>query len=160
MQMAQDLLSICLKKQKKITCAESCTGGLMAALMTEISGASDIFERGFLAYSNQAKIDILNVNSETLKKFGAVSRETVAEMAFGALRTIKNSSSSIAVAITGIAGPNGGTAEKPVGMVFIGFAYEQNLVVKNYDFVGNRSEVRNLSVSAAIRGLLEIMERF
>jgi nicotinamide-nucleotide amidase len=116
---ASRLLSELRRRSLKIATAESCTGGLIAGLLTEIPGASDVFERGFVTYSNAAKIGALGVDHALLLRHGAVSREVAEAMANGALR---NSAADIAVAVTGIAGPDGGTPEKPVGLVYIGLA--------------------------------------
>jgi nicotinamide-nucleotide amidase len=108
------LLETCRKRKLLIATAESCTGGLLAASLTSIAGSSDVFERGFVTYSNQAKIDMLGVSANTLSSFGAVSIETAVEMAEGILR---KSGSEIGISITGIAGPGGGSDDKPVGLV-------------------------------------------
>lgn len=135
----------------RIAFAESCTGGLLSALFTEIAGSSDVFERGFVTYSNQAKMDLLGVKKQTLEKFGAVSRETAEEMANG---VIKNSQADIAISVTGIAGPGGGSEEKPVGLVYIGFVRKgEEVMVKKLNLDGNRSEVR-MSVLREVLGLL------
>lgn len=144
---AQQTLQLARENKLKIATAESCTGGLLSALFTEISGSSEVFERGFVTYSNQAKIEMLGVKKETLEKFGAVSEETAKEMAIGA---IKNSQASVSVAITGIAGPDGGSNEKPVGLVFIAVSTKEKTLVRKFNFAGNRSEVRKASVIAAL----------
>lgn len=99
--------------------AESCTGGMIAAAITDIAGSSDVFDRGFITYSNEAKMEMLGVSPQTLQSHGAVSRQTALEMASGALA---RSQAGIALAVTGIAGPGGGSAEKPVGLVWFGVA--------------------------------------
>jgi len=114
---AKFLLELLRKAGFKITTAESCTGGLVAALFTEIPGSSDVFERGFITYSNEAKHELLGVSQQTLDKYGAVSQETAEAMASGALNA---SRADIALSITGVAGPGGGSAEKPVGLVHFG----------------------------------------
>ncbi|HET7084391.1 MAG TPA: CinA family protein [Rhizomicrobium sp.] len=113
---AEKLLAEARAKGLTIATAESCTGGLLAGLLTEIPGSSDVVERGFVTYSNQAKQELLGVPQEILKAHGAVSAETARAMAQGAL---KHSHADLAVAVTGVAGPGGGTAEKPVGLVFV-----------------------------------------
>jgi len=113
---AEDLLSLLRARHATLVTAESCTGGLLAALVTEIPGSSHAFERGFVTYSNDAKSELLGVGRETLARHGAVSAETAHAMAAGAL---EKSNASIAVSITGIAGPGGGTTEKPVGLIFL-----------------------------------------
>lgn len=113
---AQSLLAMLRQRRMKIATAESCTGGLIAALLTEIPGSSDVVERGFVTYSNEAKMELLGVPEATLAAVGAVSRETALAMAAGA---VAHSRSQIAVAVTGVAGPGGGSAEKPVGLVHL-----------------------------------------
>lgn len=144
---AQNILSIAEEKKIKITTAESCTGGLLSALFTEISGSSKVFERGFVTYSNQAKIDLLGVKKSTLESFGAVSAETAEEMAQGAL---KNSAADIAISITGVAGP-----EEKSGLVYIAVASHTRPIVKRrFQFSGDRHEIRKFSIIAALN-LLE-----
>src|ERR1700680_1245288 len=113
---AQALLDLCRGKKLKIAAAESCTGGLVAAALTEIAGSSDVVDRGFVTYSNDAKEAMLAVPAETLRRHGAVSRQTAAAMAKGALA---HSAADLAGAVTGIAGPGGGSAKKPVGLVYL-----------------------------------------
>lgn len=133
--------------------AESCTGGMVAEAITSVAGSSAWFDRGFVSYSNAAKIDMLDVSSKTLEKFGAVSEQTAAEMAIGALI---NSEAQIAGSITGIAGPDGGSPEKPVGTVC--FAWTgKNLPVTTctHWFEGNRESVRKQATIFMIVGLIE-----
>jgi nicotinamide-nucleotide amidase len=133
--------------------AESCTGGMVAEAITSIAGSSAWFDRGFVSYSNAAKIDMLDVSSATLEKFGAVSEQTAAEMAIGAL---KNSAAQIAGSITGIAGPDGGSPEKPVGTVCFAWA-GNNLPVSSctHWFDGNRDSVRKQAAIFMMAGLIE-----
>ena len=113
---AEQLLQRLRERSLKIATAESCTGGLIAALLTEIPGSSDVVERGFVTYSNEAKMEMLGVPKATLDSFGAVSRETALAMAAGA---VAHSRAQIAISVTGVAGPGGGTATKPVGLVHL-----------------------------------------
>lgn len=145
---AKKILKKLEKKNLKIATAESCTGGLLAALFTEIPGASKNFDRGFITYSNRAKNEMLGVKEITLKKLGAVSAETAEEMALGA---IKNSQAEIAISITGIAGPDGGTKRKPVGLVYIGCAFEKKIVVGEFHFSGDRKNIRKETLIAALK---------
>src|SRR5215207_9142441 len=114
---AKRLLDICKRKNLTVATAESCTAGLVAGTLTEIPGVSSILDRGFITYSNQAKQDMLGVSAETLKSHGAVSRETAEQMARGA---IAHAPVDLAISVTGIAGPDGGTDDKPVGLVHFG----------------------------------------
>jgi len=135
--------------------AESCTGGWVAQAVTSVSGSSNWFERGFVTYSNDSKREMLDVRAETLERHGAVSEETAREMALGALA---ESRAQVAVAITGVAGPTGGTAEKPVGMVCLGWAQRGGRVdTVTRHFAGNRADVRYQSVVAALQGVLDRM---
>ena len=117
--LARQVLDACRARGLKVATAESCTGGMAAAALTDIAGSSDVFERGFVTYSNEAKQEILSVTEQTLARHGAVSGETACEMVLGALA---RSRADIAVSITGVAGPGGGTAEKPVGLVWFAVA--------------------------------------
>ncbi len=133
--------------------AESCTGGLVAAALTETAGSSAYFERGFVTYSNAAKIEMLGVSANTLEKFGAVSEETAVEMALGAL---KNSHAHIAGSITGIAGPSGGTKEKPVGTVcFAWVAVDEPAQAITKKFTGNRQEIRQQAAAFLMERLID-----
>ena len=131
--------------------AESCTGGWLAQVVTSVAGSSAWFDRGFVTYSNAAKQDMLGVQAETLAQFGAVSEETAREMVDGALA---RSAAQIAIAITGIAGPSGGTPEKPVGTVCFAWAVKGQLPVSvSQRFEGNRRQIRAASVGFALRQL-------
>ncbi len=135
-----------------MSAAESCTGGLIAACMTDMSGSSAIFDRGFVTYSNEAKVDMLGVSRETLAEFGAVSEQVAGEMAAGALA---RSRAQIAVAVTGIAGPTGGTPDKPVGLVYIGIAVQGEAPqVFKKQFEGDRTLVRMQTAEAALSLLI------
>ena len=136
--------------------AESCTGGWVAEAVTSVAGSSDWFERGFVAYSNDAKRELLGVRPETLSQHGAVSEETAREMARGAL---ERSRGTLAAAVTGIAGPGGGSAEKPVGMVCFAWAGKAGwLRSETRNFGGDRESVRRQSVIRALEGVLQVLE--
>jgi nicotinamide-nucleotide amidase len=122
-------------KSIKIAVAESCTGGYISNMITNVSGASNIFERGIVCYSNQAKIDLVNVNPKTIEKYGVVSKEVVKQLANN-IRA--NSNVDLGIGISGIAGPTGGTPEKPVGLVFIGFSTEKETIVTQHRFEADR----------------------
>ena len=145
---AKRLLALCRARGLKIATAESCTGGLVAAALTEIPGSSDVVDRGFVTYSNEAKREMLGVPNATLKKFGAVSEQTAVAMAKGAL---KNSDADIAVSITGIAGPGGATSGKPVGLVHFAAAGRRHVIhrAKKFGDIGRR-KVRLKSVVEAL----------
>src|SRR5215813_12312693 len=147
--LARALLDLCRAKRLMIATAESCTGGLVAAMLTEIPGSSDVLERGFVTYSNAAKTEMLGVPADVIARFGAVSRETAEAMAQGALA---RSPADLAVAITGIAGPGGGTPDKPVGLVHFAAAARGGRrlhVEKRFGPIGRR-EVRLKSVAEAL----------
>lgn len=150
-------LSALLEERKiKLATAESCTGGLLAAAMTSQSGASAIFDRGFITYSNAAKADMLGISKEILEKFGAVSPQTAQAMAKGA---IERSQAGLAVSITGIAGPNGGRPEKPVGLIFFGYALKGGSSGSiECRFCGSREDIRNAAVRMAVSHLIEVLE--
>ena len=150
-ELAQQLGRLLKLKEKKIATAESCTGGWIAQIITEVSGSSDWFDRGFVTYSNAAKIQMLGVNPETLEQFGAVSAQTATEMANGVLA---RSDADCAIAVTGIAGPGGGSAEKPVGTVFIAWACKnRDVKVIQEKLKGNRHEIRRQTVKIALAGV-------
>lgn len=138
----------------KVTTAESCTGGLIAGTLVNVSGISGQFEEGYITYSNEAKERLLGVSHETLEKFGAVSEETAKEMALGARL---KAGADISIISTGIAGPDGGTAEKPVGLVYLGCAFGKQVKVERHIFPGNRWEVRHASTQAALQLLEKVM---
>ena len=135
--------------------AESCTGGGVASAVTEIAGSSAWFDRGFVTYSNQSKVDMLGVSTDTLARFGAVSEATVREMVAGALL---HSQAQIALAVSGIAGPGGGTSEKPVGTVWFAWGIKGDAsVVRLQHLTGDRAEIREQVVRIALQGVLELL---
>jgi nicotinamide-nucleotide amidase len=155
LERAESVLAQARAKGLKIATAESCTGGLLAGLLTEIPGSSDVFERGFVAYSNEAKLDQLGVPDEVVREFGAVSELVAREMAHGALL---HSKAQLAVAVTGIAGPGGGMAGKPVGLVHIAAARGDHLIHRSCHFgdIG-RTEVRLQSLAVALEMLTVLL---
>jgi nicotinamide-nucleotide amidase len=157
--LAQRVLDACLARHMKITAAESCTGGLIAGALTEIPGSSAVFERGFVTYSNEAKQDLLGVPADLLATHGAVSAEVAEAMALGALA---RSQAQLALSVTGIAGPDGGSAAKPVGLVHFGLARaERPTLLVERRFAGpdggqlSRAEIRRLAVRTGLQMLLE-----
>ena len=141
-----------LAKGYTVTTAESCTGGLIAATLINVSGISEIYREGYITYSNESKEKLLLVSGETLRNYGAVSEQTAREMAEGAARAAK---AEAALSATGIAGPGGGTAEKPVGLVYIGCYLNGKTTVKECRFTGNRMENRLHTVETALEMLKE-----
>ena len=154
--LAQQVLAAARVKGLKIATAESCTGGLIVGALTEIAGSSDVVDRGFVTYSNASKQQMLDVSERSLTKFGAVSEAAAKEMAYGA---IANSQADITVSVTGIAGPGGGTKEKPVGTVWFGLAQQgtapmaECVVFKEM----SRASVRAKTVSHALEMLLNAL---
>jgi len=141
------------RARAKLVTAESCTGGWAAQVVTSVAGSSDWFERGFVTYSNASKRELLGVKKKTLEKYGAVSEETAREMARGALR---RSRGTIALAITGVAGPGGGTKAKPVGTVCFAWARARKVSSQTRRFPGNRERVRRRSVEHALKRVLDL----
>ena len=137
-----------------VTTVESCTGGLLSATLVDVSGASDVFYQGVVTYANEAKVRLVGVKEATLQAHGAVSEETAREMAEGGA---KAANADAALAVTGIAGPGGGTKEKPVGLVYIGCYVNGKTIVKKNLFTGNRREVREQAVETALKLLLECL---
>lgn len=148
--LARELGESLVAKQAMCVTAESCTGGLVAGAITDIAGSSGWFERGFVTYSNEAKQELLGVPEATLRAHGAVSEATARAMAEGALA---HSRAQFAVAITGVAGPGGGTPGKPVGMVCFAWAGPGGTRAETLHFPGDRAAVRHASVRAALAGL-------
>lgn len=147
--MTEDLIDSCHTAGLKLALAESCTGGLIAGCITSVSGASSVFDRGFVTYSNEAKMEMLGVEPHIIKNHGAVSEPVAVAMAEGA---IKNSVANIALSITGIAGPGGGSDEKPVGLVYIAVARENfETRVERHVFKGDRERVRIQGVESGLK---------
>jgi nicotinamide-nucleotide amidase len=146
--LAETVLTLCRARSWRLATAESCTGGLVAAALTAIAGSSDVVERGFFAYSNNAKREMLGVSEETIAAHGAVSAETAAAMARGAIAQARV---DLAVSVTGIAGPGGGTPQKPVGIVYLGVARRDGATrVERRVLPGERGEVRRAATVLAL----------
>ncbi len=153
--LATQTLQMARERGLKIATAESCTGGLIGGALTAIAGSSDVFDRGFITYSNDAKHEMLGVNLDSLRQYGAVSDTVAKEMAYGA---IVNSGADIAIAVTGVAGPGGGSTDKPVGTVWISVAeMGQAPIATLFEFgdIG-REKVRQKTVEAALNLLLQL----
>ncbi len=148
-ELAKEVGEGLLKRGLMLATAESCTGGWIAQAITSVPGSSQWFERGFVTYSNLSKTEMLGVAKTTLERFGAVSEETVREMARGAL---ERSRAQVSVAVSGIAGPTGGTPDKPVGTVWIAWAFE-DIAARRFHFPGDRQAVRRQAVEEALRGI-------
>lgn len=153
-ELAQRVGAALKERALLLVTAESCTGGWTAMALTSVAGSSDWFERGYVTYSNAAKREELGVSEETLRRHGAVSEETAREMAAGALRKGRG---QLALAITGVAGPTGGTPAKPVGTVCFAWALGGKIVSETRRFDGDRESVRRQSVLRALQGVLEML---
>jgi nicotinamide-nucleotide amidase len=157
MARVEDLARELLDRRWLCVTAESCTGGGIAEALTRVAGSSNWFERGFVTYSNESKRELLGVAAETIERFGAVSEETAREMAEGAL---KHSRGQVAMAVTGIAGPEGGTVDKPVGLVVFAWSITgESTATQVRRFEGDRAAIREAAVEQAIEGLLVLLRR-
>ncbi len=152
--LSEKIVRLLKKKKLKISFAESCTGGLLSSCITKVSGSSKIFTMGLVTYSNQAKINILRVPEKTIKNHGAVSFETCASMVKNLNRISKT---NISVSITGVAGPNGGTKEKPVGLVYVGLIKNNQIFIKKYLFKNKkRNSIQKATVNKTLNLILSI----
>ncbi len=151
----ENLVRTLFERELRITTAESCTGGLIAAKLVNVAGVSDVFEAGYITYSEEAKMRILGVRRETLEKYTVYSEEVAKEMAEGAA---KAAGADVALSITGIAGPDGGTPDFPVGLCYIGCCYNGETVVERYVFDGDRQQIREQAADAAIQLAIRVLE--
>ena len=154
-ELVQRLATLLIQNQQKICTAESCTGGLIAKTLTDLAGSSDWFDRGFVTYSNQAKSDMLAVPASIIDDYGAVSEAVATAMASGALR---HSEADIAIAVTGVAGPGGGSEEKPVGTVWIAIASRKQSQAIKCLFAGDREAIRLATLLCAIEEVLVLFD--
>ena len=145
--LAEEVVKMLKNAGMTVTTVESCTGGLLSGTLVDVAGVSEVLNQAYVTYANGAKQSLVGVKAETLEAYGAVSEQTAREMAEGGA---KAANADAALAVTGIAGPDGGTAEKPVGLVYIGCRVNGNTVVERNVFSGNRREVREQSVGAAL----------
>lgn len=150
-ELVQKLAANLIEKNWMLTTAESCTGGMIAAACTDLAGSSQWFDRGFVTYSNEAKTEMLDVPAELIEKHGAVSEEVVRAMAEGAIR---HSRAQVSIAVTGIAGPGGGSVEKPVGTVWVGCHVKGSTYAQQWQLAGTRSQVRRTSQAYALQKLI------
>ena len=154
-ELAKEVVELCTEKNVMIATAESCTAGLVAACITEVPGASQVLERGFITYSDQSKTEMLGVMPITLKQYGAVSKDAALEMAHGAM---SRSEAGISISITGIAGPDGGSTGKPVGLVHFGGRHYKGAMIHREENFGNigRHNVRMAAVETALEMIIEL----
>ena len=152
--LTKTLAQILLSRNWTVSLAESCTGGLVCATLTELAGSSEWFERGYITYSNEAKTECLDVPRSLIESHGAVSEEVAKAMAEG---TRMNSGSNVAISITGIAGPSGGSTEKPVGTICFGWATENQIFSKTMRFNGDRQMIRRQAVEFALTELIALL---
>lgn len=151
--LSSKLGAVLFERKLILALAESCTGGWIAQCVTDIPGSSQWFDRGFVTYSNEAKMEMLGVKEQTLQTFGAVSNETVTEMVKGALT---HSRADIALAVTGIAGPGGGSQEKPVGLIYLAWQMRgRACAVKEQHYIGSRQQIRYQTVQSALQFLIQ-----
>ncbi|MEW5766129.1 MAG: CinA family protein [bacterium] len=146
--IARRVSQILSERQLTIGIAESCSGGLISHQFTNVPGSSNYFIGGVVAYSNEVKMKILGVNPEVIQRFGAVSRETARAMALGIARLLKT---DVGLGVTGIAGPSGGTKEKPVGLVYIALSFKGKVTIRKFNFTGERIEIKNQTAAEAFR---------
>ena len=153
---AEAAVKLLIEKGKKLATAESCTGGMLGSLITAVSGSSAVYEFGFITYANKAKESLIGVRHETLEKYGAVSSTVAREMALGAL---SKSGADIAVSVTGIAGPSGGSREKPVGLVYTAIAANGSVTVKKLNLSGSREEIRKQTCESVLQDICDFLKK-
>ena len=156
MKLEEKIIHLLKEKGYTVTTAESCTGGLLAGRLLNVSGASEVYNEGHITYSNEAKERLLGVSSKTLAAHGAVSSQTATEMALGAAKT---ANANVGLSTTGIAGPGGGTKEKPVGLVYVGCVINGSVEVQECHFKGSREEVRNAAVEETLQLLWKSLSK-
>ena len=155
--LEESIVALMREKNLTLAVAESCTGGMLSSRIIDVAGVSDVYKAGFVTYANEAKQNLIGVKEETLMQYGAVSEQTAKEMVLGAIKAGK---ADMAAATTGIAGPGGGTKEKPVGLVYIACGSVEDIVVERCLFDGSRSEIRQAAVEHALEMLYrEIMKK-
>ena len=155
--LVEQLAAALLQRNWKLVTAESCTGGMIAAACTDLAGSSEWFERGLVTYSNAAKLELLGVDAALLERYGAVSDAVVRAMALGA---VCHGNANVSIAVTGIAGPGGGSLQKPVGTVWVGWSVSGRVSSRLCHCTGTRAAIRRETVVLAIRGLLDLLGQF
>lgn len=151
---AGECVELLKKNDLIVTTAESCTGGMIASRLVDVPGCSEVFAEGYITYSNKAKRKLLNVSKTTLRKYDAVSRQTAREMAIGAAFA---ANADVSVSVTGLAGPDGGTEKRPVGLVFIGCYMNDRVTVEEHHFRGERNEIRAQAAMSALKLLKSVI---
>ena len=154
-ELISDLADLLSEAKRKVCTAESCSGGLIAKSFTDLAGSSAWFERGFVTYSNESKVEMLGVSESVIEQYGAVSEPVATAMAVGAL---SHSLADYSIAVTGVAGPGGGSDEKPVGTVWVGVASKNQVSARKYQIDGNREEIRRQTMQRAVGNLLGLLE--
>lgn len=156
--LASETLQMAREQGLHLATAESCTGGLIIGALTEIAGSSDVVDRGFVTYTNRAKMELINVPGEVIRKFGAVSEQCAVAMAEGAL---EKSAASLSLSVTGVAGPGGGTTEKPVGLVHMALASRNNPTLTEKHLFGDRgrTQVREMTIIAALKLFQKMIQK-
>lgn len=152
--ISEELVKLLMDKKMTISTAESCTGGMISSSIVNISGASYVLNEAYVTYSNEAKMRLLGVEKKTLDEFGAVSEETASQMVTGVARI---TGADCAISVTGIAGPDGGTEEKPVGTVYVGYYFNGYTKIEKYNFAGDRYNVRRSTTKTVLSKMLELI---
>ena len=155
MEIVEKLVQMLAEMELTISTAESCTGGMLASKIIDVGGASEVYSEGFITYSYDSKEKYLKVSRETLETYGAVSEQTVREMASGCCLA---TGSDMSLVTSGVAGPGGGTPDKPVGLVYIACAYKDTVIANKYKFDGDRYEIRSQAVEEAIKLAIQMLE--
>lgn len=155
MSIEEQIVELLKKNKKKISVAESCTGGMISSRIVNVAGCSDVYEQGFVTYANYAKVRYLGVKEETIVAHGVVSKEVVEEMAYGCA---VNSNAQVSVVTSGIAGPGGGTPSKPVGLVWMAVYVDGDVYSRSFVFDGNREQVRTAATNKALEFVKEMIE--
>lgn len=152
--ISEELVTLLYERELTITTAESCTGGMIASKLVDVPGVSNVLNEAYITYSEESKTRLLGVSEEILASYGVFSEPVAKQMAVGAA---KSANADCAISVTGIAGPDGGSKDKPVGTVYIGYYYQGDVKVVRYQFEGDRESIREQTVAASIEGMLEMI---